>query len=162
MLACYRRKSQFEVLNYLEYIAWSASAYWNIILFSCNNNFAIYLTFLISEKTINSYIYWRISYRFIQSEGIIWFTSAKVWNSPYGKRGFSQSHIGLFTSWQPLSPDFCPGEVNDPFPHTIEDWVSEESDHLVVELLGHTVGLVVVQEGGEIQFAGDFFRFLPS
>ena len=40
--------------------------------------------------------------------------------------------------------------------------VSEESDHLVVELLGHTVGLVVVQEGGEVQFAGDFFRFLPS
>ena len=116
MLACYRRKSQFEVLNYLEYIAWSASAYWNIILFCCNNNFAMYLTFLISEKTINSYIYWRISYRFIQSEGIIWFTSAKVWNSPYGKRGFSQSQHWTFYNLTTLESRLLPRWRKWPLP----------------------------------------------
>ena len=39
--------------------------------------------------------------------------------------------------------------------------VSEQPDHLVVELLGHTVGLVVVQERGEVQLAGDLLRLLP-
>ena len=42
------------------------------------------------------------------------------------------------------------------------DQRSEEPHHLVVELLGHTVGLVVVQEGGEVQLAGDLFGFLSS
>ena len=37
----------------------------------------------------------------------------------------------------------------------------EKSDHLVVELLGDSVGLVVVQEGREVQFARDLLRLLP-
>ena len=39
---------------------------------------------------------------------------------------------------------------------------SQQSDHLVEQLLGHAVGVVMLEEGGEVEFVRDFLAGLSD